>query len=351
MARSLKLAWPDCRITWLVSEVSAGMLKNNPYLDELLIWSRERFEQHLSRFEWGKARQSWAELRAMLSGRTFSAVLDIHGLFLTGLIARLPKTSRRIGLSGAREFNSRFMTETAAPLSKHITGRYLGVLAPLGLADAADPAMTLVVPPAAAESAGNLLWTHGVFPGDRFAVLVPGTTWPTKNWPTRLFGQTARLLAADYKIVLCGSKAEMALGQAIEQVAWAPVVNLVGHTGLLELAGILQRSAAVVSGDTGPLHIAAALAVPTVSIFGPTDPAVFAPLGPRNAVLYQKLSCSFCHKTKCPKGTNACMVSIPAEAVADSVYKVTAPSDRPTRHRLGRLPLRPPDLPKDLRQS
>ena len=322
VARSLKLAWPNCKITWLVGEVSAELIKLNPYVDETIVWSRERFEKHLRNFEYKKAFALWTSLREKLSARKFYAVLDIHGLFLTGLIAKMAKTDRRIGMRQARELNFLFMTKRTPSLGKHITDKYLGVLTALGITSV-DHTMTVVVPEKDKQFAQTFLYNEGVLETEKFVVFVVGTTWSSKNWPVDLFVQTAQMLSTDFKIVLCGGNADLALGSKIEEAAHIPMINAIGKTSLLQMAGIIDRATAIVSGDTGPLHIAAALGIPAVAMFGPTNPSTYAPQGPKNVILFTKLSCSFCHKTSCPTGNPICMSSITPAEVVKQVYRVT----------------------------
>lgn len=320
---SLKAAWPTCRITWLVGAAAEELIRYNPYIDEIIIWSREDFEQQLRKFAMFKTYDIWRELQKELASRKFYALLDIHGLFLTGVIASQVQATRRIGMSGAREFNSMFMTETARPLSRHIVDRYLSVLKPLGISPVADH-MTLVISENNRLFAGKFLAVAGVALSDRLVVLVPGTTWPSKNWPTDFFAKVVDLLHQDFKIVLCGGKAEVKLGRKIQAKAGVTVINAIGRTSVLEMAAILERAVVVVTGDTGPLHIAAALGVPTVALFGPTDPEIYAPQGSQHAVLSHKLACSFCHKVTCPLGHGHCMLSITPEEVVQQVYRSAA---------------------------
>ncbi|MDT8899880.1 glycosyltransferase family 9 protein [Anaeroselena agilis] len=321
VASSLKAAWPDCRITWLVGEVAADLVRYNPYVDETIVWSRERFERHLRDFELGRAASLWRELRDSLAGRRYYAVLDVHGLFLTGVIARLAETERRIGLSGTKELNALFMDETAAPVGHHITDRYLGVLRPLGIVPTERRPM-LAVPEKAEQAAEALLSELAVPRGGRIAALAPGTTWPAKNWPAALYARTARRLAGDFAVMLCGGSAEAALGREIAAAAGVPVADATGRTGLLELAALFAKASVVVAGDTGPLYMAAAVGTPTVGIFGPTDPARLAPPGEKNAFVVSRQACSFCYRKTCPKGVAVCMSGVNPELVVRQVYRV-----------------------------
>lgn len=321
VAKSLKAAWPDCKITWLVGEVCAELIKNNPYVDEMIVWSRERFDRYLRSYEFSQAYTLWQELRSQLATKSYYAALDIHGLFLTGMIARLVRTDRRIGLRESREFNPLFMTETADPLGTHIIDRYLGVLTPLGIT-LEHREMTLVVPAAAKEFAKSYLHKENVLSKDKLAILVPGTTWITKNWPPEFFASTAATLGKDFKILLCGGKNEWSMGQEIIAKAGVPVINAIGETSLVEMAALLEQAAVVIAGDTGPLYMAAALGTPTVAIFGPTNPEVYTPPGRRNLAAVNKQACSFCHKTKCPTGNAICIKSVMPEQVVNQVYNI-----------------------------
>lgn len=320
VASSLKAAWPDCKITWMVGGVSADLLQGNPNIDEIMIWSREKFENYLRNYKFKEAWRMWCDLKNQLKGRQFDAVLDIHGLFLTGMIARQANTARRIGMKGTKELNSFFMTETGEARGRHITDKYLAVLPCLGI-EAANHTMSLAVPEQARKFARTLLQQYTVTPQEKVIVLILGTTWITKNWPIAFFIKAAALLGKDFRIVLCGGKAEIPLGKEVETKAGVPVINTIGQTTLLEMAGIIEQASVVVSGDTGPLHMAGALKVPTVGMFGPTDPATYAPQGEQHEVL-SSTSCFSCHKRRCPKTNGACMESIAPEAVVQKVHEI-----------------------------
>lgn len=320
VAAALKAAWPDCEITWLVGEVCADLLRYNPNIDELMIWSRERFEKHLRKFEFTLAFSMWQQLKEELAAKTYDAVLDIQGLFITGMIARQAKTANRIGLKDARELNPLFMSETAKPLGTHIIDRYLGVLTPLGI-NPVSRQMTLVVPFAAKQFAESYLRTMRVAPYEKLVIFVPGTTWLTKNWPPEFFAVAAKLLAKDCRIMLCGSKSEAVMGQEIINKAGVPLINAIGETSLLEMAALIEKAAVVVAGDTGPLYMAAAVGTPTVAIFGPTNPAVYTPPGTQHASVVKEQPCSFCHKRKCPAGKPECIRGVRPESVVVQVYQ------------------------------
>ena len=320
VARALKTAFPDCHITWLVSQVPSDLLTSNPYIDEFYIWSRERWEKHMRCGEFKEAWQLWKKLKTYLQTKKFDVVLDVHGLFLSGMIAAASKAPRRIGMKNTRELNWLFMNEIAPirPQEVHVIQRYLSVLKPLGI-QSADYNMTLYLPTEAITFATNFLRSHGVKEKDTLIVVNPGTTWPSKNWPTQHYATVIEALQHHGHILLCGGPGEQELGKSIIEQCNAPVINAINQTSLLELAALISKCHVLLTGDTGPLHMGIALNIPTISLFGPTDPQRFGPLTGEHVVLQESMDCRPCHKTKCPLTHLKCMHSLSPERVITAV--------------------------------
>jgi len=320
VARTLKTAQPDSHITWVVGVVPSDLLIANPYIDEIYVWPRERFEQHLRRGEFSSAWKLWKKLCQDLQERNFDIVLDIHGQFLSGMVAAASKAPRRIGMSHTRELNSLFMNEIAphSPLDVHVIKQYLRILQPLGITSS-DYSMTLHLPAESITFADTFLSNHGVNPQDTIIALNPGTTWQTKNWPTEYYATAIRALQPNGHILLCGGPADQALGESIIHDSGIPLINAIHQTSLLQLAALISRSTVLVTGDTGPLHMAIALGIPTVSMFGPTDPKRFGPLTPEHVVLEEQIDCRPCHKMLCPRKHLNCMYSLSPDKVITAV--------------------------------
>lgn len=321
VARALKTTWPDCRVNWLVGEVCAELLQYNPYIDEIMIWSREQFEKSLFQGNLPKAWALWQEVSRSLVEHQFDVVLDIQGLFLTGMIARMANGRRVIGMKGAREGNSLFMKETAVLSGGHITERYLSMLKALKI-ECTDHRMTLIVPERNKAVGQSFLQDNGLASVEKLALLVPSTTWSSKNWPAQYFSQLADRLYPEYALLMCGGGGDKALGEAIKQGSHAKIIDAIGKTSLLDMAALIERASVVIAGDTGPLHMAAALGVPAVSLFGPTNPRVYAPQGVIYRALSHLRSCSYCHKRQCYKGTDTCMKKITVKEVVEAVNEV-----------------------------
>lgn len=323
VARALKIAQPDCHITWLVGQVPSNLLASNPYIDELYIWPRERWEKHMRCGEFKSAWQLWKQLKIDLQTRNFDIVLDIHGLFLSGMIATASKAPRRIGMSDTRELNWLFMTEisSSSPQEIHVIQRYLSVLKPLGI-DSTDYAMTLHLPDETIAFASNFLRSHGVKERDTIIALNPGTTWASKNWPTKYYATVAEGLQDNGHILLCGGPAEQGLGESIVQQSNIPIINAINQTSLLQLAALISQCTVLVTGDTGPLHMGIAVNIPTISLFGPTDPQKFGPLTGEHVVLEESMDCRPCHKQNCPLTHLNCMHSLSPQRVITAVQRL-----------------------------
>ncbi|WP_378954846.1 lipopolysaccharide heptosyltransferase II [Pelosinus sp. sgz500959] len=323
VAQALKIAFPDCHITWLVGQVPSSLLTSNPYIDELYIWPRERWETHMRRGQFKSAWKLWQKLQTDLESKHFDVVLDIHGLFLSGMIAAASKAPRRIGMDHTRELNWLFMNEIApsSPQEVHVIQRYLSVLKPLGI-HSKEYAMTLQLPEEAITFATDFLRDHGISKQDTIIAFNPGTTWPSKNWPTEYYAAVINSFKNNEPILLCGGPGEQKLGESIIQQLNRPIINAINQTSLLQLAALISQCSVLVTGDTGPLHMGIGLGIPTVSLFGPTDPQKFGPLTGKHIILEESMNCRPCHKKSCPLTHLNCMHSLSPERVIRAIQTV-----------------------------
>lgn len=322
VAKALKTACPSCRITWIVSKTAAGLLNGNPYIDEILIWSREDFEAAAKNRRFGQLRKLWLELKVFYRQKSFDIALDIHGLFLTGAILYASKTPRRIGMAKTRELNRFFMTEQAPdPESGHVIDRYLSVLRPLGI-QAKDRTMTLLVSQENEKRAAQFFRQNGLDESKPIVMVNPKTSWRSKNWPPKHFAACLRLIDKTAQVILCGGPQDAPDADEIKKLAGRSAVNAAGRTSLPELAALLKKSAVLLTGDTGALHIAIALGTPTVSLWGPTSPQQYGPLAGNHKTLLSPHSCRGCHKTTCRSKATACMAAITPEAAAASINAI-----------------------------
>lgn len=156
-------------------------------------------------------------------------------------------------------------------------------------------------------------------PVEPLLILAPGAEYGSaKRWPASYFAEVARAkLDQGWSVWLLGSPNDQAVAEEIHRLCQRRTVNLVGKTNLLSAVDLLSLSTIFVGNDSGLLHIAAALQIPIVGIYGPTDPQLAPPLTDKSVVMYLGLSCSPCAQRVCPLGHWRCMLDIaPSEVLA-----------------------------------
>jgi ADP-heptose:LPS heptosyltransferase len=183
---------------------------------------------------------------------------------------------------------------------------------------------SIAVTPEDKERMGSLLESLGVQPGEIQIVLNAPTRWQSKRWPQAKFAELGDLLASRLgaRIILTGGRADLALVEEIASLMLARPVVLAGKTNLKEFCCLMKQVDLMVTCDSGPMHIAAAMRTPTVALFGPTNPLRTGPYGIGHRVLQQRMDCIPCFKRSCPE--NRCLREIPAEKVfctAEEVLK------------------------------
>lgn len=325
VAAALRAAAPRCRIIWIVSPGAADMVLTNPDIDEVFVWSRQHWEELLRRGRFRMAWQAYKQLKLELKKRHIDIALDVHGLFISGVVTLATGAPRRIGLGGTKELNWAFMTEQApvCPAQTHVIRRYLSILQPLGIVSD-NTQMVLHVPATARRFAQEFLARAGVGPDERILAINPATTWASKNWPPEYYAEVIAAVHPKLRVLLCGGPDDRRLGRFIVEQAGVPVVDAIGATSLLELAALLERCSALICGDTGPLHMAVALGTPTVSIFGPTDPRRHGPLNGRHIVLQSQGNCRNCYKYHCRHPAESCMRAVTPAAVLQALDELLA---------------------------
>lgn len=230
------------------------------------------------------------------------------------------------GWSGAREgawlaYTHRIPIPT---LDVHAVARYLWIGPMLGFDDnPPDPAIHL--PPDETGRLEELLRVHDI--GDApLAVLVPGTIWETKHWHVEGFAEVGRhLLASGMSVVIAGTPNDRHRARTIA-AACPGAHDLSGQTTVAGLVALIKRTTICVTNDSGSMHVAVAVGVPVVSVFGPTNPVWIGPCGRPDAVVRAQVSCAPCYLRKlrdCHHG-HRCMREVTAEMVIERVQQVIA---------------------------
>ncbi len=350
VVHNLKRLVPDCHVTWLVSPPASILLENNPDIDRLLVWDRRTFDKAAAHLDLRTVRQTLKEAAALLHQYEFDIALDIQGLFLSGILTRMSRAPRRIGIHERHEGNFLFMTEMAPDIpERHKIRRYMTALAPLGIGpEDFEPGLVLKLPNTYEGFAEKFFADKKVTLHDpqRPLLLVnTRTTWPDKNWPPEFFGRALANLPENIQIVFTGAPSDQVyIERAQQEMAGRASLSIAGQTSLLELAAIFRESDLLLpgdtgprysaaaprpaaprrcppgappgvchlllTGDTGPLYIAEAVGLPTLSLWGPTHPGIYGPLTKGHHFILSPNKCTACCKTKCRHKTNACMNAI-----------------------------------------
>jgi lipopolysaccharide heptosyltransferase I len=261
---SLRRAFPDATIHWLVRDTFADAVEHHPALDGVVRFPRTDLSRRLKRGQPGPTLDFLQSLRRA----RYDLVIDCQGLARSGLFAWITHAPRRVGFANARELGWLGLNERHhIPRDMHTVDRMLELLRQAGIEPSHD--MTLHSPPAERERVASDPALAG-----RYAVLAPTSAWPGKRWPTDRFAHiAAALLERDYAaVVLTGAASERdQITQLIELAAQNPrIIDRVGATSVGGLMALIEHASLVIANDSAALHIAVGFDRPLVGLFGPT---------------------------------------------------------------------------------
>ena len=328
---ALRESHPKARIAWLVNESLAGILEGHPRLDEIIAFPRRRFGRI------GRSLGATAEFLAFVESlrqRKFTTVLDLQGLFRSGFIASATGAPSRVGLSTARELAPLFYTDKVDVPGRdmHAVDRYMMLARHVGLA---DPKATDHLPVTGESRAAvrRRLAEAGLQAGEPLVAVSAHARWPTKEWPAERFAEVLDRAHAETgaRAVLLGSAAAAAGARTITQASRARPIDLTNRTTLQELVAIIAEARAMLTNDSGPMHVAAAVGTPVVAVFGPTNAVRTGPYGPGHCVIAGRAPCSPCYRRDClyaggPRAME-CLTSVTSEEVARHLLEALAPEN------------------------
>lgn len=247
--------------------------------------------------------------RCLRDGR-YDMVIDLQGLLRSGLITISTGAPVRVGFAAAREGSTLFYNwKVGTQRDMHAVERYLKVAGVFGC-DNGNVIFPLPHPETESDTVKSVRETLG-----HYAVLVPGARWETKIWPAENFGRLASMLPL--KSVIVGGGKDIPIADRIITMAGKKAVSLAGRTTLPDLVEIMRGARLAVSNDSGPMHIAAALNVPVVAVFGPTSPERTGPYGKGHVIIRSELKCSPCFRKECRDFR--CMEGISPEEVFERI--------------------------------
>jgi len=304
----LRRGLPGARITWLVDARAAPILEGHPCLDERIVLEKRR-------------PLSVARALRALRARPFDIAIDIQGLIGSAALARLSGAPRVLG------FDRRRLREPIAGLlhrerlaggrwSAPVVEQVLAFADHLGVAEA--PREFRLAPTDAARCTAA-----GLSPPTPFAAFIVGAGKEANRPFPETLARAARLLAQDgLAPVILGGPHDRAEAESIAREAGG--VSLVGRADLQVAMALLERASVVVGGDTGPLHVAAALGRPVVALFGGSRPRRTGPAGSPSRVIWKRWACAPCELRRCPIGS-PCLAAITPEEIRDAARALLRP--------------------------
>ncbi|MEW6075071.1 MAG: lipopolysaccharide heptosyltransferase II [Candidatus Omnitrophota bacterium] len=318
--KALRQAYPCAYIAMMVRPYAADIVEGNPYLDEVIMCAKEKEDKGIL---------GTFSLARRLRRKRFDACFVLHPTARLHLLMYLTGIPRRIGYDRKFGFllTDRIIHDKQTG-KKHESEYSLDVIRSLGIKPGDnDPFMP--IRPDSEAWAERELKDAGICSDDKVLAIHPGASCRSKLWPEENFASVCDILAqrVGFKVVIVGGPKDTGIAQNIVARMRHRAVNFAGKTSVSQLASLLKRCSLFISNDSGPVHIASALKVPVVVIFGRSQkglsPLRWGPLGEKNRVLHKSVGCVECLAHNCKKEF-ACIRAVTPEdvirAVADFNY-------------------------------
>lgn len=292
---NLRQRFPCAHITWIVNRAYEPLLRGHPDLDETLA-----FDRHAVRNSWGLGALHFVTFLRTLRERRFDLAIDLQGLFRSGLMACATGAQHRIGLSSAREGAKWFYTrlvEDGGRTEVHAVDRVWKVVEALG--GSGPKVFHLPV------DAGQRAWAKEALralPRPWLAVAV-GARWITKRWPPEHFADLVRQAQQHFggTAIFVGAPEDQPLVERAGSLVPGPILDLTGRTTLPQLTALLAEADAMLSNDTGPLHLAVALGRPVVAPYTCTTVRRNGPYGQEARAVTTAIWCAGSYLRTCAR--------------------------------------------------
>jgi 3-deoxy-D-manno-octulosonic-acid transferase/heptosyltransferase-1 len=317
---ALRKAYPDANISWVVEETAAPIVKGNPYIDTLIISRRKTWSENLKkRKHMGETLKEIKMFIKKLRQRPYDIVIDFNGLLKSAILVFISGSQRKIGYNSFQELSGLFYNEKIYEnMNIHAVDRYLDFVRYLGIA-CDNPEFYLPVSPADVEAVDTLLSNSDISRDKKFIAISPMSfAGETRLWYEDRFAALADRIISELKteVVFTGNGSGGMIDR-IQSMMTNKALNLEGKTSLLELAHLYKRAELLITPDSGPMHIAAAVGTPVIALFGPSAYWRTGPYGQGHTIIRTNLPCSPCFLKKC--STRKCMADILPQQVFTAV--------------------------------
>jgi len=309
--KAIRTKFPDAEITVMVRPSVAGVFASARYVDRVWIEPKP------------SGLREWFRITRAVRQQHFDLAVLFPNSFESAAMVFLGGVRQRVGY--AMDSRGWMLTHRVQGEKRkvHHVNYYLE-LAKAVSADVSKPSMEITARQEDRTNARKLLAVSGIPLEHRFMILSPGAAFgAAKRWGDQQFAEAADKLAEEFKlaVVIIGSEGERSISNSIRDCMKIPPVILNGKTSLETLIGLIAESALMLGNDSGPIHLASALGIPAVAVFGATDYKVAAPYGPRGRDVHVDVECSPCWLRECPID-HRCMTRVSPEMVCAAVREV-----------------------------
>jgi lipopolysaccharide heptosyltransferase II len=307
--KALRKKFPSVHVTVVVSPGLESLIQGTPFADRVQVFDKSKFKRHLMDF---------IDFGVRIRDEHYDLFIDMQPS-LRSMVLRW--------LSGARHVlvYRKHKLSKAGDRRLHAAENFLETLRSLGVDGSVDN-IELPVTPAALKNIDQFLLARSI-DGNKPLIALNcsvGAARPARNWFPERFASLADRLIDELgaQVIFVGGKEDRELVLSVMEDMKNKAVSTAGDLSISDSAALLARCNCLVSADTGPLHLAAAVQTPVVGLFGSTDPRRTGPLGKRHQVIRRGLACVPCEKKHCPLGTRSCMADITVDEVFRAVERL-----------------------------
>jgi heptosyltransferase II len=309
--RAIRSKFPEAELTVMVRPAAKGIFAAATFVDKVWIEPRPA------------GISEWWRLAAEVRRRRFDLAVIFPNSFESAATAFVGRIPQRIGYS--MDGRGWLLTHKVQGEKRkvHHVDYYLELAKAAG-ANVSEPVMEIQARPEDRDIARKLLSADGIASDSSFMILSPGAAFgAAKRWGDRQFAEAADNLAKEFHlaVVIIGSESERSISESIRSSMKTAAVVLNGKTSMETLIGLIAESSLMLGNDSGPVHLASALGIPTVAVFGATDYKVAAPYGPRGREVHHQVECSPCWLRECPID-HRCMTRVLPETVCNAAREV-----------------------------
>lgn len=316
--KALRKKFPQSYIAVMVRPYARDIVLGNPYLNEVIIYDKYGAQRHL----WSSIKFAWG-----LRRKRFDLALMLHPTNRVHLLAFLAGIKKRVGFNRKLSFLLTDKVEHKKQEGKKQELEYtLDIIRFLGI-EPEDKDLFMPIRKDSEMYIEDFLSKETLEGDDRLVALHPGASCPSKIWPTERFAQVADKLADEFKlkVVVVAGPDDLDIGRNLLSLLHCPYIDATAKTTVSQLASLLRRCSLFISNDSGPVHIAAALGIPQVTIFGRAQaglsPRRWGPTGKKDIILHQDVGCQECLAHNCQRDF-ACLKAISADRVFSAARKL-----------------------------